>query len=133
MSTNQIAPTVLGMGLAGGFGYFATKTFLKTKPWHGAVFCATSVLVAKVVDPLFQKAFSGYGKSDANKAMGFFLSTGTGVAVSTILTTGVGYPIKFKTGLILAGSMLAAQILVILSVVAVKRLFPQSSIARELR
>lgn len=115
---NTASSTVLSVGLAAALGYGAAKIFTKINPVHGAVFAATSALVSKIVQPIFDKIFAGPGANDASKAVGVVVGQAAGIGISAAICTGLGYPITFEVALILAGSVLIATIATVVAVTA---------------
>ncbi len=104
---NNAADTAVHMSIAGVAGYLCARILTKINPTHGAIFSAIAALVFKVVNPVFAKFFAGEGANDSSKFVGVVLSITTGVIASAAISTAIGCPITFATGLILSCSVVA--------------------------
>ena len=98
---NDASRTVLQMGISATIGYLFARTFTIINPWHAAVFSASSVLVSKVVEPIFNRIFGGSDSNEASKFLGKVINITACVAIGAAVSTLIGYPIPFTAGLVI--------------------------------
>jgi hypothetical protein len=103
--------SVLQIAAAAGIGYCCARAFFIVNPIHGAVFCVVSSLVSKVTVSFFDQAFAHANTNRASRLLTCIVGTAAGIAVSTVITTKVGFPISFHEGLVLTCSIVALRIL----------------------
>lgn len=111
---NTTSETALQMSAGAVVGYLCARAFTVINPVHGAVFCAATTIVSKLITPVFEGVFSRPGANEASKLLGGIFSTGAGIAASAALSTAAGFQITFASGLVLLCSILAVKILAVL-------------------
>lgn len=112
--------TVSQMAASAGFSYLCVGLFTSMNPVTGAIFGATSALVSAIVNPIFEKFICSEEKS--YPVLGFarhIFCFGIGVAVSTTVTTALGFPMTFSAGLVAIAATWVGIILVSLLVGAI--------------
>ena len=103
---NPLEP-ILHMSAAAGLGYLCARAFAIMDPIHAAVFSASAMVVAKIVSPIFENAFAGWGASDGRKTIGFVLGSATAIAISAGVSTALGFPVTFGAGVMLTSTIYA--------------------------
>lgn len=93
--------------VSGSVGYLAARAFSSIDPIHGAVFCSVSSLVARVVTPLFERAFSGYGANQSSRMLGGLLGIATVIGISSLITTGIGFTMPYTSAMYLVALSVA--------------------------
>lgn len=101
---NNISSIALQVAASSGIGYLCARAFTSVNPVHGAIFCGITVVVSKIVSPIFDAIFNRPGANQASKVLGDVCSIGTAIGGSAAIARGLGYPITFHSGLVLAGS-----------------------------
>lgn len=104
---NLAAEVVFSTSAAAGVGYFCARAFSLIDPVHAAVFSAATYLVSSIIIPIFEKAFGGWFATDASKITGNILGMGTAIAISSGISTALGFPITFNAGVALSCSIVA--------------------------
>lgn len=91
---NETSQTILECGAAAAIGYLCARVFTSINPAHAAVVSAVSILVSKIVDPVFQRVFAGPGANDASKFLGTVLNITLSVSASAAIASAMGFPIS---------------------------------------
>lgn len=105
--------------LSGGVGYLAARAFTSINPIHGGVFCSVVSLVSKVITPLFERAFSGYGANQSSRVLGGLLGIATVIGISSLITTGIGFTMPYTSALYLVALSVGTFVLIQLGNAAV--------------
>jgi hypothetical protein len=121
-AVNYLSQMALEACSSGLVGYFMARVFTHINPIHGAVFCAISVPVSRVVDLAMEKIFNRNGASDESKVIGKVLSFAISTAISAGVATAIGFPLTFQASLIMGVALFAGWCLVEINLAAFRAL-----------